>query len=79
METKTNRNDLYIGMIVANSPCGRHSAMRGMACFRIRKDNGQDAIGVCDFRAKKFFNGKITAASVTTKGRAARLQKTGKR
>lgn len=65
----------YIPKIVENSACGRHSAMVKKPCFAIRTDDGNVVQGVCDFRAKKFFNGKISPQSQNQPGRAPRFAK----
>lgn len=64
----------YIDRIVENSSCGRHSVHTKTPCFSIRRDDGGTARGVCDFRAKKFFVGKISPQSKNQPSRAPRFK-----
>lgn len=65
----------YIDRIVDNSACGRHSVQTKTPCFTLRRDDGGIARAVCDFRAKKFFIGKISPLSKSRTPSAPRSNK----
>lgn len=69
----------YIDRIVENSACGRHSVQTKTPCFTIRRDDGGMTRGVCDFRAKKFFIGKISPQSKNRAVSAPRFNKNKKK
>lgn len=69
----------YIDRIVDNSACGRHSVQTKTPCFTIRRDDGGTARAVCDFRAKKFFIGKISPLSKNQPNKAPRFNKNKKK
>lgn len=53
---------------ILETPCGRHSRPVGIPCFHVPKLNGFGYYaGVCDFRAKKFYIGKISLDSIRKK------------
>lgn len=59
----------HIRSIVDQTVCGRHNAPTGVACFGIEPETktpgnpGGILLGICNFRAKKVVNGKISASS----------------
>jgi len=69
----------YIDRIVSNSACGRHSVQVMTPCFTLLRDDGEPSRGVCDFRAKKFFIGKISPQSKNRALSAPRFNKNKKK